>query len=248
MKNPLAACFALAAFATIANAQLLYLTGFETPDYVIGQTIDGVDNWFSAISPNAPAVVGNRALASSGRQALQCWGGSADLQSTQGLLDGAWAQPMTLDPAWQQKAIVRVQCDVRLDGPDTGSGPNDDLVSANLIARNGVGGSASMFLSSNGNVYCNSSSTGGSVFYAFETPIVLGEYSTLAITYDYAAHLAAFEVNGVTVGVLPFGGSPTEAFRGVFLEFAALDAPQIVDPSLFTGYWDDILVIAKPRN
>lgn len=236
----------LALFPAAATAQALYLTGFETPNYLVGQTIDGVDNWFSAISPNAPAIVRNPALARSGRHALQCWGGSPELESDGTLLDGAWAQPMTLDPAWAHTAVVRVQCDVRLDGPDTGTGPNDDLVSANLIARNGVGQSASMFFSSTGQVFCNSSGTGGAVFYQFATTVPLGGWARLAITYDYRTHLAAFEVNGVTVGALPFGGGANEAFRGVFLEFAAYDNPAVVDPALYTGYWDNVFVIAKP--
>ena len=239
---------ALASFTTLANAQSVFHTGFETPNYLVGHTIDGVDNWFSAISPNAPVIVNDPTQARGGRRALQCWGGSPDLESTQGLLDGAWAQPMTLDPAWAQTAIVRVQCDVRLDGPDTGTGPNDDLVSANLIARNGVGQSASMFLSSTGDVYCNSSGIAGSFFYEFATPVPLGQCSRLAIIYDYGTHLAAFEVNGVIVGVLPFGGGATEGFRGVFLEFAAFDNPLVVDPSLYTGYWDNVSVLAVPGN
>ena len=239
---------ALASFATIANAQSLFLTSFETPNYIVGQSIDGIDNWFSALSPNAPVIAGDPSLASGGRRALQCWGGSPELESTGGLLDGAWAQPVTFNPPWAQQALVRVQCDVRLDGPDTGTGPNDDLVSANLIARNGVGQSASMFLSSTGQVFCNSSGEAGSFGYQFATPVALGEYSRLAIIYDYSTHLAAFEVNGLIVGVLPFGGGAAEGFRGVFLEFAAFDDPQLVDPSLYTGYWDKVMIVAAPAN
>ncbi|HEX6811147.1 MAG TPA: hypothetical protein VF384_05965 [Planctomycetota bacterium] len=248
MKTLFASSLVLAAFASLANAQSIFLTGFETPNYVVGQSIDGVDNWFSAISPDAPFIARDPALAAGGRRALQCWGGSPDLESSGGLLDGAWAQPMVLDPGWSQNALVRVQCDVRLDGPDTGTGPNDDLVSANLIGRNGVGQSASMFLSSTGQVFCNSSGAAGSFFYQFATPVPLGQYSRLAIVYDYTTHLAAFEVNGVIIGVLPFGGGAAEGFRGVFLEFAAYDDPQLVDPSLYTGYWDNVFVLAVPGN
>lgn len=248
MKTLLASSLVLATLATSANAQALFLTGFETPNYIVGQTIDGIDNWFSAISPNAPRIVRDPALTSGGRRALQCWGGSPDLESDGTLLDGAWAQPMTLAPAWSQSALVRVQCDVRLDGPDTGTGPNDDLVSANLIARNGVGQSASMFLSSTGDVYCNSSGSAGSFAYQHQTPVQLGHYSRLAITYDYNTHLAVFEVDGVVIGFLPFGGGANEQFRGVFLEFAAYDNAQVVDPSLYTGYWDNLIVVAVPAH
>lgn len=246
MKPLVLTSLVVASFATVADAQMLFLTGFETSNYVVGQSIDGVDNWFSAISPNAPLVTRDPALASAGRHSLQCWGGSPNLEPSGGLLDGAWAQPMTLDPAWAHSALVRVQCDVRLDGPDTGTGPNDDLVSANLIARNGVGQSASMFLSSTGEVFCNSAGVAGSFGYQFATSVSLGQYARLAITYDYSTHLAAFEVNGVVVGILPFGGGPNEQFRGVFLEFAAVDNPVWVDPSLYTGSWDNVFVLAVP--
>jgi hypothetical protein len=239
---------ALALVASTAKAQLLYHTGFETPNYVAGQTIDGIDGWASFISPLAPLVVANPAEAAHGRRALTCWGGDPNLETTQGLLDGAWAQTVLVDPSYAQTALVRVQCDVRLDGPDTGSGPANDLVSANLYARNGVGGSAFVFVSSTGDVYCFADSVGGSAGYQFATPITLGQYTRIAITLDYATHLAAFEVNGVVVGVLPFGGQATEFFRGATLEFAAYDDPLVVDPSLYTGYWDNLMILEVPSN
>ena len=129
---------------------------------------------------------------------------------------------------------------------DTGSGPANDLLSANLYARNGVGGSAYMYSSSTGEVFCFADGVSGSSGYQFATPVTLGQYSTLAITLDYATHLAAFEVNGVTVGILPFGGSASEFFRGATLEFAALDAPAVIDPSLYTGHWDNLVILAMP--
>jgi len=66
---------------------------------------------------------------------------------------------------------VRVEADIRLDGPDTGNGPGDDLLSANLYARNGVGRSAFFYVSSNGNAYAFANSENGSAGYRFETPI-----------------------------------------------------------------------------
>ena len=50
------------------------------------------------------------------------------------------------------------------------------------------------------------------------------------------------------VGVLPFGGAPTEKFGGVFLEFAAYDDVKLVDPSLYIGYWANVFVLAVPGN
>jgi len=237
--------FALAAGPT--SAQILFHTGFETPNYVVGQSIDGVDNWFSFISPDANQIVDGRATASwLGRRAVRCWGGSPDLQTTQGLLDGAWAQPAAVNPAYGQNVIVHVQCDVRIDGPDTGTGPQNDLVSANLIARNGVGGSAYMWMSATGEVFCSAESAGGSNWYAIAVPIHLGRYATLGMTLDYTNHMVTFSVNYHPVGSLPFGGQPGEAFAGAILEFAAYDNPAVIDPSLYTGYWDNLWMVAVP--
>jgi len=248
MNRSLLPVLAVALAASAAHAQMLYHAGFETPNYLAGQSIDGIDGWFSFISPLAPVVVRDPAQARSGRNSLTCWGGDPDLGTTQGLLDGAWAQTVLLNPAWGGSAIVRVQCDVRLDGPDTGNGPANDLVSANLYARNGVAGSAFMYVSSTGDVYCFANSTVGNAGYQFATPITLGQYNRLAITLDYSMHLAAFEVNGVTVGVLPFGGQATEFFRGATLEFAAVDDPLWVDPTLYTGSWDNLAILAIPAR
>lgn len=232
--------------AGAANAQLLFYTGFETSNYVVGQSIDGIAGWSSFISPDANEIVHGHATASWGRRALRSWGGDPDLQSTQGLLDGAWAQTVTLNPAYGDQVVVHVQCDVRLDGPDTGVGPANDLLSANLYARNGIGGSAFMYMSSTGEVFCFAESAGGVTGYAFATPITLGEYATLAITLNYATHTAVFWVNNCPVGAAPFGGQVGEFFRGATLEFAAYDNPAVIDPSLYTGYFDNLLIFAVP--
>lgn len=232
--------------ASSASAQLLYHTGFESSNYVVGQSIDGIDGWFSFLSPDAPEIKKGTSTASWGRRALKCWGGSPDLQVTQGLLDGAWAQTLALNPCFPWNTKVRVQCDVRLDGPDTGAGPQHDLLSANLYARNGNGGSAYMYMSSTGDVYCFADSAGGSAGYAFATPITLGLYATLAITLDYSTHMATFSVDHCPIGSLPFGGQPGESFRGTTLEFAAYDDPTVIDPALYTGYWDNLFVVAYP--
>lgn len=144
--------------------------------------------------------------------------------------------------------LVHVRCDVRLDGPDTGTGPADDVVSANLIARNGVGGSAYMWMSATGEVYCSADANGVANWYALTAPIQLGEYSTLGMTLDYRSHMVTFWVNQVRIGALPFGGQPNEAFNGAILEFAAYDNPAYVDPSLYRGYWDDLFILAVPAR
>lgn len=50
-----------------------------------------------------------------------------------------------------------------------------------------------------------------------------------------------------TIGIPPFGGQATEAFHGAILEFAACDDPQSVNPSLYTGHWDNLRMLAGPN-
>lgn len=225
---------------------MLFHTGFETPDYTVDQPLPGQDGWTTVLAPNAIVVVGDHETASSGRRAIRCWGGG-DLVSTGGLLDAACEQVIDFDPI-TDPCEVRVEADIRLDGPDTGSGPGDDLLSANLMARNSVGQRRSpfLYLSSNGNVYAGSESDQGNSYYKFETPITPGAYNHLAIVLNYRTHIATFEVNGNVIGSLPFGGAG-EQWRGVLLELAAWDDPSF-DPSLYTGYWDNVSVQAKPAH
>jgi hypothetical protein len=220
---------------------LLYVSSFERSEYQVDEPLDGQDGWTALVSPDAAVVVDGWRTAALGRRAIACWGGGPLEDVGGGLLDGAWEQVIDFDPI-TTPAIVRVEASVRLDGPDTGSGPNDDLASANLYARNGAGRSAFFYLSSNGNAYAFANSASGNQGYKFETPIKQGAYNHLAITLNYLTHMATFEVNCVTVGSLPFGGAG-EQFRGVLLEFAAYEP--LLDPTLYTGYWDNVLVRAK---
>ena len=72
MKGFLVATFVLASIASAVKAQPpVYFTSFETPNYVVGQPIDGVDGWVAAASPLAPEIVCDQAVVSHGRRALQ---------------------------------------------------------------------------------------------------------------------------------------------------------------------------------
>lgn len=228
---------------------MLYHTGLETPDYEADQPLVGQDGWTNLISPDAAAVVAGRKTAAGGRRAVECWGGGP-LVSIGELPDrfllGAWEQVITFD-AVTDPAIVRVECDIRLDGPDTGNGPGADFVSANFYGRNGSHRAPFFYISSNGNAYANAFTETGEVFYAFETPIKIGAYNHYAMIMNYATHMATFEVNRKAIGALPFGGTG-EAFHSVALEFASYDNLEVVDPKLYTGYWDNISVRAKPAK
>jgi len=234
---------------------LLYHTSLETPDYTPDQALVGQDGWEALWAGDAAMVVEGKKIAASGRRAIHCWGGDliALDPPDDWLLDGVWERPIEFD-AVTKPAEVRVEADVKVTGPDTGDGSGDDLLSANLMARNGRFRSAWFFLSSNGNAYANSYSEGpgGTVvelWYQHETPIKLGEYNRLAITLNYLTHFATFEVNGKPIGQLPFGGTG-EQFQSVLLEMAAWNAPspEIFDPTIYDAYWDNISVRAKPAT
>lgn len=243
----IAALGSLLAGGTLAFGMLFH-TGFEDHDYTVDQPLAGQDGWVGLASANAAMVVGGHQNASSGRRAVSCWGGDLDDFPSSFLYDGAWEQEVPFDPS-TRPSEVRVQADVRLDGPDTGTGPGDDLVSANLMARNSVGLNLSpfMYLSSNGNVYAGSGSDQGNAYYQFETPIRFGRYNELAMTLNYLTHICTFEVNGRVIGSLPFGGA-NEQWHGVLLEMAAYDDPNYVDPTDYTGYWDNISVTSRPAG
>lgn len=239
----LATVVSLLVGGTLVSERLLH-TSFEKHTYTVGQPLDGQDGWTALVGVNAAKIARGHHVASSGRQAIRCFGADLEHLPSQFLYDGAWEKVVPFDPI-TTPSEVRVKADVRLDGPDTGNGPADDLVSANLYARNGSGRSAFMFLSSTGNAYAFANSDQGSAGYRFETPIQLGEYVELAITLNYATHVATFEVDGHEIGQLPFGGVG-EQWRGALLEMGAYDDPLYVDHTLYTAYWDDLSVQARP--
>jgi len=240
--------------ATTATWGILYHTGFETHEFKANQPLVGQDGWTNLISPNAAVVVAGHKVAAGGRRAVECWGGGP-LESVGELPDrfllGAWEQVIDFD-ALTEPAIVRVECDIRLVGPDTtdpeAENPwDDDLCSANFYGRNGTHRAPFFYVSSNGNAYANAFTETSEAWYAFETPIKFGDWNHYAIIMNYATHMATFEVNHKAIGALPFGGSG-EAFRSAALEFASFDNLEVVNPKLYTAYWDNISVRAKPAN
>lgn len=236
-----------------AQAQWRYRTGFESAPFIAGQPLcdpvpfeEGQDGWIGVFASGAAEVVSGDA--SAGRNAVRAFGADLEPVPGTGLAVGDWGRPTVFDPIATGRTRVRVQCDMRLDGPDTGSGPGADLLSANLFAGNTAGEVlAGFFFSSNGNAYPFSHSDGVFHVYEIEEPVTLGQYSTFAFTLDYRTHVATFEVDGIAIGALPFGvGAATEEFWLPVLEMAALDDPLLVDRSLYTAWWDNLSVLATP--
>lgn len=234
---------------------VIYHTGFETPEFTPTLPLDGQGGWVGLDegypgSIKAARVVYSPGRGNTGRCFVRCR--AADLEKPYGpvLFDGNWEYPIEFD-AVTNPALVRVQADVKLVGPDTGVGPGADYVSANLMARNGRARAAYYYLSSNGCVYANANyydeitKQDVRVYYQHETPIKFGEYNRLAIILNYRTHIATFEVNNKVIGTLRFGG-PGERFQSVLLECAAWDAAEVYDHTKYTAYWDNILVRARP--
>ena len=236
-----------------APAQARYRTGFESAQFVAGRALcspiafePGQDGWIGQYAPGAAQIVSGDA--NSGRNAVRAHGADLEPVPGAGIAVGTWGKETVFDPIAIGRPRVRVQCDVRLDGPDTGSGPGADLLSANLFTGNTAGEIlAGFFFSSNGTAYPYSYSAGVFHGYVLEAPVTLGEYSRLAMTLDYTTHVVSFEVDGVAVGSLPFGvGAATEEFWLPVIEMAAIDDPSLVDRSLYTAWWDDLSVLALP--
>jgi hypothetical protein len=251
--------------ATWPTWGLLYITSFESCKYTAGQPLVGQDGWVKVTddaSPNAAKVVQGWQTARSGRRTVECWGG--DLKALPGernwLLDGTWERLIDFKTP-TRPAEVRVQADVKLIGPQT----SEDLLSANLMARNAVVLGARrapwFYLSSNGYAYANAhreiAEPPGyeTLEYQFETPIRLGDWNRLAMILNYKTHQCTFQVNGKTIGSLPFGGNGEE-FTSVNLELAAVNPDfeypewpyKDFQPELYKAYWDNIFVLAKPAR
>lgn len=243
-----AAALVVATVAVFAEAQVLNSDGFESSAYTAGQALDGQDGWIGFVSVGAAEVVVSEA--STGRRAVRVLGGDLESIPTPGgsLIDGVWGLPIDFDPVAADRRLVRVEADVRLDGPDTGTGPGADLMSANFGIADATGQTlAFFFVSSNGSIYANAFSSGQYSFYEHESAGALGEYVHLTLVLDYDMHVATFEVEGESIGTLAFGvGQPTDEIWVPFFEMAALDEPQAVDPADYTAYLDNVSVQALP--
>src|SRR5262249_38938953 len=148
--------------------------------------------WVARVSPSAGVVTTTQPA--SGLQSLQVTGALLDFLDP--LYTGVY-RPNNLDPDrihfnFTQTPIVRVQAQVRLDGPITGSTLNADLLSANLNAFNSTADLAEMWISSNGHVVLYSDAGG----YVLGPAVSLGQYHTLAFIMDATTLTDRFFVDG----------------------------------------------------
>jgi hypothetical protein len=247
------------AFGGTCPSGTIYATGFENPPFAAGSILVGQDGWagvtsipktsclVNCLSPNAAVIATD--LYFSGLQSVRVKG--ADLQHqgfintrTGGYYDaiGSYRRAVTCDVA-AGFPIVRVQANVRIDGPKTPPGgdanacvtgqevPCNNFFSASVTARavstiEGTTGIGELAISSDGKAYGYSGDENVPTFLT-SRPISLGVWHTLEVDADFGSRTFSFALDGKTLpgGPFPF---PSKADtntlqRGSFVVYAAPD-------------------------
>jgi hypothetical protein len=244
MTRPLAVASLF--IACTAHAQVLLQTGFESAPFTAGLPVDGQAGWLGLWGPEAAKVSATGAR--TGRQCVSLNG--ADLVFARpGVVAGTCGTELFFDPVARARPLVHIQADVRLSGPDTGEGPEADLLSANLFvasSSNQVFGG--YFVSSNGTIYAFGRAGQD---YMFPTPYTLGTYARLEMDMDFVAGTIACRVDGDLIGTLvldPLGTLQTTEIWTAALEMASIDDPILPDRSLYDAHFDNVSVLATPRR
>jgi hypothetical protein len=229
-----------------ATNQVLVYTGFESAEFATGMPVDDRGGWLGLWAPGASTVV--ESGPESGRRCVQFRGDRLGF-ARPGLVAGTIGPALSFDPVAAARPLVRFSAGVRLDGPDTGSGPEDDLLSANLFVVNDadqvMGG---FFVSSNGTIYAFAR---GGQDYLFPTPYLAGTYVRLTIDIDFDTMTETFSVDGLPIGTVDL--DPLRTLRStrlatLALELAALDDSYVLDRSLYTARFDNVFVLAAPAR
>jgi len=230
-----------------ASAQTLYSTGFENPPFANGSTLLGQDGWSTAIPPflNPNAAIITNAAAASGLQSVQVRG--VDLVTAPEVAPyaavGSYRRPLNYD-ASTGNPIVRIQSDVRLDGPLLGTG---DFFTANIAARTGDGFAGELSLSSDGFVY-GYTGTGSDPAPLFSTPVTLNAWHTLGITVNFAANTYTFSVDGTSSSAFAFDPAFVSdvLVRESLVVYARPDAGTNLR-SAFVARYDNVSATAVPE-
>lgn len=249
LPRTFAACTLLAALHLTLNsatAQTLYSSGFEDPPFASGSNLLGQDGWSTAIPPflNPDAAKITNAAAASGLQSVAVRG--MDLISAPEVdpyaAIGSYRRPLNYD-AGSGLPMVRLQADVRLDGPTLGTG---DFFTANFAARTGDGFAGEISLSSDGFVY-GYNGTGDDVV-LFSAPITLNAWHTFGIDIDFAADTYRFSVDGVSSNPFPFeAGFVSDILVRESLVVYARPDTATAHRDDFTARYDNVSAIATPE-
>ena len=211
-----------------------YATGFENPPFILGPLLApppapppflGQDGWVGAppLSPNAAVIV-----VFSGNQSVQVRGADLVTQKddinkvTNGYYDaiGSYRKPVNFDVGAAGLPIVRIQANVRIDGPlspPTEAShpcvfaryahpvPCNNFFSASVTARAQVvdakgnqidtAGIGELAISSDGHVYGYSGDENVPTFLT-SAAITLGAWHTLAVDLNFRTRTFSFSVDG----------------------------------------------------
>lgn len=239
-----------------ARADLLFSTGFEAPEYTAGSPLAGTNGWTAPgfLSPNA-AMITTTAPAS-GLQSVQVNG--ADLVHDDALdgsgydAIGSYRQPVDHDAIASGLPIVRVQADVRLDGPQTDQTPDrvtGDFVSANVALVTEDGELGTLFLSADGHVYAYGADP-ATDNYLFGVSVALGSYYTLAVEANFLSRTLLYYLDGALLGTSSFadpalGCTSNVVTRGSLVVYS--NEPNAAVPQTrdqYTAYFDNFSVTA----
>lgn len=239
----------LAAAGQARGSQVVYSTGFENPPFATGSQLLGQDGWSTAIPPflNPAAAVVAAELPAAGAQAVRVSGGSlqAAAEVSPYTAIGSYRRPVDYNAGATGLTTVRVEADVRLDGPGT---TGTDTAAASLAARSGSGPVGEIEVSSDGLVKGYASNLpAGTLTPTFTAPVTLGAYHRLAIEVDFAADTYRFFVDGAALGTpLPFDAGFTSDVlaRGALVTYARGDAGA---RDAYTYRFDNFAVTAVPE-
>jgi hypothetical protein len=232
----------LQAFAAApARAGFLYESGFESPRFKAGQSVNG-QGGFSVTSPSNPsAFVVTNTNAYAGSQALEGIGSQLTAQQT-GLVQSTAGVTLNYDASASNGQIVVLSAQMELSGPstNTGHGTADDLVSMNLEAILSDGSYFSTYLSSDGKAY------GYTTGYDFATKAALGVYHEVDLVLDFATRTASFLLDGTVFGTKAFDPSVTSTVvqSAQFTFYSSVEPA--ANPADYTAYADNFAVENRP--
>jgi len=213
-----------------ARAEVVYLTGFEGPEWAagpLGSTLPA--GWWFGSGPwtivTNPAAGGSQAVGITFSP-----NGPADLGSvTLGLDLG-----LTFDPYTN----VTLSADVRLDGPQGSWAPNRPVAAA--IGTWAL--TTDLYLGHDGRAY-----QGGNIVDPVAWPTDLGQWHNLAMTFDWINAEVTFSVDGVYSGssLLATGLSPEDRTTTRFsLDSIVLDATMLIRSATYSFWFDNLTVTA----
>jgi hypothetical protein len=225
------AAFALSLGVLLAAAPsrgaVVYSTSFENPPFTPDSQLLGQDGWSTAIPPflNPSAAKIATFVPNSGQQYVRVLGSDLTPAAEVGpqyQAVGSYRRPVDYDTGATGLRLVRLQADVRLDGPRVSTG---DLATANIAARSADGTVGEMGVSSDDRIYGYSPSAGLDDPPAVSVPAELGRYYRLAMDVNFAANTVQYFVDGTPVGgplAFPAGFSSDVLQRGALVAYSRI--------------------------